>query len=149
HSGKYEEAVEASQQAIKLLGETGEAYKLGFQERNEIRSYAYKNLGNAYNGLKRYDEAANVLKKSSEIEPTNASAHFNLGLTLYNAGRYSEAIESYKQVIKLRPNLAQAYFNLGLTYFAINDKTQALAQYETLKGLDAEMAKQLYDAIKQ
>ena len=149
HSGKYEEAVEASQQAIKLLGETGEAYKLGFQERNEIRSYAYKNLGNAYNGLKRYDEAANVLKKSSEIEPKNASAHFNLGLTLYNAGRYSEAIESYKQVIKLRPNLAQAYFNLGLTYFAINDKTQALAQYETLKGLDAEMAKQLYDAIKQ
>src|SRR6201988_1188496 len=62
HSGRYQEAVEASQQAIKLLGETGEAYKLGFQERNEIRSYAYKNLGNAYNGLKRYDEAANALK---------------------------------------------------------------------------------------
>jgi tetratricopeptide (TPR) repeat protein len=149
HTGKFDEAVEASKQAIDLLGETGGAYKLGFQERNEIRSYAYKNLGNAYNGLKRYDEAANVLKKSSEIEPTNASAHFNLGLTLYNAGRYSEAIESYKQVIKLRPNLAQAYFNLGLTYFAINDKTQAMAQYETLKGLDSEMAKQLYDAIKQ
>lgn len=148
HSGKYQEAVDASLQAIKMLGETGEAYKLGFQERNEIRSYAYKNLGNAYNGLKRYDEAANALKKSSEIEPKNASAHFNLGLTLYNAGRYSEAIESYKEVIKLRPNLPQVYFNLALTYNAINDKTQALAQYETLKGLDAEMAKQLYDAIK-
>jgi len=149
HSGQYQEAVEASLQAIKLLGETGEAYKLGFQERNEIRSYAYKNLGNAYNGLKRYDEAANALKKSSEIEPKNASAHFNLGLTLYNAGRYSEAIASYKEVIKLRPNLAQAYFNLGLTYYAINDKTQAMAQYESLKGLDSEMAKQLYDTIKQ
>jgi len=149
HSGQFQEAVEASQQAIKLLGETGEAYKLGFQERNEIRSYAYKNLGNAYNGLQRYEEAANVLRKSSEIEPTNASAHFNLGLTLYNAGRYSEAIESYKQVIKLRPSLAQAYFNLGLTYVAIHDKTQATAQYETLKGLDSEMAKQLYDVIKQ
>jgi tetratricopeptide (TPR) repeat protein len=148
HSGRYQEAVDASLQAIKMLGETGEAYKLGFQERNEIRSYAYKNLGNAYNGLKRYDEAANALKKSSEIEPKNASAHFNLGLTLYNAGRYSEAIESYKEVIKLRPNLAQAYFNLALTYYAVNDKNQARAQYETLKGLDAEMAKQLYDAIK-
>ena len=51
-------------------------------------------------------------------------------------------------MIKLRPKLAQAYFNLGLTYFAVNDKTQAMAQYETLKGLDADMAKQLYDAIK-
>lgn len=148
HSGRHQDAVDASLQAIKLLGETGEAYKLGFQERNEIRSYAYKNLGNAYNGLKRYDEAATALKKSSEIEPKNASAHFNLGLTLYNAGRYSEAIESYKEVIKLRPNLGVAYFNLGLTYRAINDKPAALAQYETLKGIDAEMAKQLYDAIK-
>ena len=77
------------------------------------------------------------------------SAHFNLGLTLYNAGRYSEAIESYKEAIKLRPNLAQAYFNLGLTYYAINDKTAAMAQYEALKGIDAEMARQLYDAIKR
>jgi tetratricopeptide (TPR) repeat protein len=98
--------------------------------------------------LKRYDEAATALKKSSEIEPKNVSAHFNLGLTLYNAGRYSEAIESYKEVIKLRPNLGVAYFNLGLTYRAINDKPAAMAQYETLKGIDAEMAKQLLDAIK-
>jgi tetratricopeptide (TPR) repeat protein len=35
--------------------------------------------------MKRYDEAANALKKAAEIEPKNASAHFNLGLTLYNA----------------------------------------------------------------
>ena len=148
HNGQHQEAVDASLEAIKLLGETGGAYKLGFQERNEVRSYAYKNLGNAYNGLKRYDEAATALKKSSEIEPKNASAHFNLGLTLYNAGRYSEAIESYKEVIKLRPNLPQALFNLGITYRAINDKPAAMAQYETLKGIDAELAKQLYDAIK-
>src|SRR5215211_8393820 len=51
HSERYQDAVDASLEAIKLLGETGGAYKLGFQERNEIRSYAYKNLGNAYNGL--------------------------------------------------------------------------------------------------
>lgn len=148
HTDRFQDAIEASQHAIKLLGETGEAYKLGFQERNEIRSYAYKNLGNAYSGLKRYDEAANALKKAAEIEPKNASAHFNLGLTLYTAGRYSEAIESYKEVIKLRPQLAPAYFNLALTYVAINDKPAAMAQYETLKTLDPDLAKQLYDAIK-
>src|ERR1043166_3224128 len=36
HTDKFEEAVAASKQAIDLLGETGGAYKLGFQERNEI-----------------------------------------------------------------------------------------------------------------
>ena len=149
YTNRYQEAADSSQRAISLLGETGEAFKLGFQERNEIRSYAYKNLGNAYNGMKRYDDAANALKKAAEIEPKNASAHFNLGLTLYNAQRYSEAIESYKEVIKLRPNLAQAYFNLGITYYAVSDKPAAMAQYEALKGIDATMAKQLYDAIKQ
>ena len=149
HTDRFQEAVDSSLHAIKLLGETGEAFKLGFQERNEIRSYAYKNLGNAYNGMKRYDDAANALKKAAEIEPKNASAHFNLGLTLYNAGRYSEAIESYKEVIKLRPSLGQAYFNLGLTYYAVSDKPAAMAQYEALKSIDPEMAKQLYDAIKQ
>src|SRR5436190_11871195 len=35
HSGRYQDSVDASLQAIKLLGETGEAYKQGFQERNE------------------------------------------------------------------------------------------------------------------
>lgn len=149
HTDRYQEAIDSSMRAIQLIGETGEAFKLGFQERNEIRSYAYKNLGNALNGLKRYDEAATALKKAAEIEPKNASAHFNLGLTLYNAHRYSEAIESYKEVIKLRPSLAQAYFNLGITYYAVSDKPSAMAQYEALKGIDATMAKQLYDYIKQ
>ena len=149
HTNRFQEGVVASQTAIKLLGDTGQAYAQGFQERNEILSYAYKNLGNAYNGMNRYEEAANALKRAAEIEPTNASAHFNLGLTLYNAKRYSEAIEAYKQVIKLRPTLAQAHYNLGLTYYAINDRKQAMDEYEILKPLNAEMAAALMKLLKQ
>lgn len=148
HTGRYQDAVDASLNAIKLLGETGQAYAQGFQERNEVLSYTYKNLGNAYNGLQRFEEAANALKRAAEIEPTNASAHFNLGLTLFNAKRYSEAIEAYKQVIKLRPNLAQAHYNLGLTYVAISDRKQAMDEYEVLKGLSQPLAQQLYKVLK-
>src|SRR4030095_14762025 len=46
HTGQYQAAVDASLSAIKLLGETGQAYAQGFQERNEVLSYTYKNLGN-------------------------------------------------------------------------------------------------------
>src|SRR5260370_17641330 len=49
HAERYAEAVEVCKQAIKLLGVTGEAYSQGFQERSEVLSHAYKNLGNAYN----------------------------------------------------------------------------------------------------
>lgn len=143
HSEKFNEAIEAGKQAIALLGKEGTAYKQGLQNRKEVLSHAYKNLGNAYNGLKQYNEAANALKQAAAVEPNNAAAHFNLGLALYNGGRYSEAIDAYKQVVKLRPQLAAAYYNLGLTYVAINDKASARQQYELLKPLNAAMADQL------
>ena len=149
HSNRFQVGVDSSLQAIKLLGDSGQAYVQGFQERNEILSYAYKNLGNAYNGMNRYEEAANALKRAAEIEPTNAAAHFNLGLTLYNAKRYSEAIEAYRQVIKLRPTLAQAHYNLGLTYYAVDDRKQARDEYEILKTMNPEMAQELFKLLKQ
>jgi tetratricopeptide (TPR) repeat protein len=148
HAERYADAVEACLQAIRLLGQTGEAFKQGLQNRNEVLSHAYKNLGNAYNGLKQYNEAANALKHATEIEPTNASAHFNLGLALYNGGRYSEAIEAYKAVVKLRPELAGAHYNLGLAYVAVNDKEGARREYNILKPLNAPLAAQLQSAIK-
>lgn len=148
HTNKYQEAVDASQTAIKLLGDTGQAYTQGFQERTEALSYAYKNLGNALSGLGKFDEAANALKRAAEIEPKNAAAHFNLGLTLYSAKRYSEAIAAYKEVIKLRPTLAQARYNLALAYIAVNDMAGAKAEYETLKTMSPNLAKQLQPMIK-
>jgi tetratricopeptide (TPR) repeat protein len=147
HAGRYQDAIAACRQAITLLGQTGQAYKQELQDRNEVLSNAYKNLGNAYNGLNQYNEAADALKHASEIEPRNAAAHFNLGLALYNGGRYSEAIEAYKAVIKLRPELAGAHYNLGLSYVAINDKEAARLEYNILKPLNAAMAAQLESLI--
>jgi tetratricopeptide (TPR) repeat protein len=63
HTNRYNEAIEASQRAIGLLGETGQAYKQGYQTRDQVLSHAYKNLGNAYTGLKRYNEAAEALSR--------------------------------------------------------------------------------------
>ena len=149
HTERYVEAVEACKRAIDLLGETGEAYKQGLQNRNEVLSHAYKNLGNAYNGSKQYDEAAGALRYATRIEPTNAAAHFNLGLALYNARRYPEAIEAYKAVVNLRPQLAAAHYNLGITYVAVNDHGAAQQELDLLKPLDADMAAQLQRLIKK
>ena len=149
HSGQNAEAIAACQQAIALLGQTGQAYKQELQNRNEVLSSAYKNLGNAYNGLKQYNEAADALRHAAEIEPKNAAAHFNLGLALYNGGRFSEAIEAYQAVIKLKPELAGAHYNLGITFIAINDRAGARREYEILKPLNAAMAAQLQSFIKR
>ncbi len=149
HAERYPEAIAACRQAIALIGKTGEAYRQELQQRNEVLSNAYKNLGNAYNGLKQFNEAADALKHATEIEPKNAAAHFNHGLALYNGGRYSEAIVAYQAVIALRPQLAGAHYNLGLTYVAIDDKERAREEYNILKPLNASMAAQLQSLIKQ
>jgi tetratricopeptide (TPR) repeat protein len=147
HSDKYEESIEACRKAIALLGGTGQAYKQGLQTRGQVLSQAYKNLGNALNGLKRYNEAADALKHSTTIEPSSAAAHFIHGLALYNGGRFSEAIEAYKEVLRIRPGLAQAHYNLGLAYLSINNKALALEEYNALKTLNPELASQLRSAI--
>jgi tetratricopeptide (TPR) repeat protein len=149
HAGSYAEAIAACQKAIELLGETGQAYKQELQTRNEVLSNAYKNLGNAYNGLKQYNDAADALKHSAEIEPKNAAAQFNLGLALYNGRRYSEAIEAYKEVVKLRPEIAGAHYNLALTFIAINDKEGARRESDILKPLNPAMAAKLQSLIKK
>lgn len=149
HAERYPEAIDASRHAIALLGQTGSAYRQGLQNRTEVLSNAYKNLGNSYNGMKNYGEAADALKKAAEIEPTNAAAQFNLGLALYNAKRYSEAIEAYKEVVKLRPQLAAAHYNLGLTFVAINDQTSARQELEILRPLDAKLANALSGLVKR
>ena len=149
HAGRLQEAVEAGKQAIALLGQTGQAYQQGLQNKNQVLSHAYKNLGNAYEGLKQFDDAADALTRAVEIEPNNASAHFNLGLALYNGRRYPAAIESYKAVIKLRPGLAVAHFNLGLTYVAINDRDGAREEVATLQKLNPAMATELQRLIKR
>jgi len=147
--GRFREAIADSNRAIELLGDTGQAYTQGFQDRNELLSYAYKNLGNAHNGLGEYDQAATALKRAVTIVPSNAAAYFNLGLTLYNAKRYSEAIEAYREVLKLRPSLAQALYNLGLTYVAINDQKSAMEQFQALKAINSDLAPELEKVIKR
>ena len=149
HSERYQEAVEAGNQVITLLGQSNQAYQQGLQNKNQVLSHAYKNLGNAYVGLKQHDNAAKALRRAAEIEPGNASAHFNLGLVLYNGRRYTDAIESYKTVIRLRPDLAVAHFNLGLAYVAVNDRTSAAAEVATLQRLNPSMAAELQKMIRR
>ena len=111
-------------------------------------SHAYKNLGNAYDGLKQYNDAADALRRATEIEPTNVSAHFNLGLALITVA-LQDAVQSYKTVVKLRPQLAVAHYNLGLTYVAINDKAGAREEVEALQKLHPAMAVELQRLIRK
>ena len=132
-SGRYEVAIEAWKQAIRI---------------DPDNSDTHYNLGLVYYESGMYKEAIEACKQAIRIKPDFADAHNNLGLSYYNSGKYKEAIEAYKQAIRIDPDYALAHYNLGLVYVIIlNDRGSALEQYKILKSLDSELANELFNLI--
>lgn len=74
--------------------------------------------------------ALDALRKSLELDPTNAKAHNNLGSTLEQLGFLSEARASYQRAMELDPSLDQPYLNLGKLFERTRDIKAALAVYD-------------------
>ena len=90
-SGKYEEAIFAFKQAIKLVRE---------------HAQAHYGLGMTYHSLRDYKKAGESFKLAVQFHPHWPEAHFKLGLVSYVLGRMSVAVEEYKTLQKLNSSLA-------------------------------------------
>lgn len=170
--GRFDEAVKAYKQAIKLdpkdamsFSEIGTLY---FEMGNEkeaiiylkkaieldptgeyIGWYAYANLGTAYFRSKQYHEAIEVLKRAIQIDPKAEGVHYALGLCYYSIRYYNDAIEAYKWAITTDQDNIDIHYNLALAYLMINDKESVLTEYRIIKNLDETVANELYRKIHQ
>jgi tetratricopeptide (TPR) repeat protein len=164
--GRYKEAIEAFKQAIRIEPDDGEAHcNLGLAYDNlgryneAVEAYkqaisikpdyasAHYNLGVVYAELGRYNEAIEASKEAIRIRPDFAEAHYNLGVVYVELGRYSEAIEAFKQAISIRQDYALAHYSLGRSYLLMGDSGSALEEYKILKGIDKDLANQLFNWI--
>ncbi|PPR77192.1 MAG: hypothetical protein CFH06_01412 [Alphaproteobacteria bacterium MarineAlpha3_Bin5] len=85
----------------KALSTTPDSPYLDYAEANN-------NLGVAFYGLKRFEDAINSYKLAISINPVYALAHNNLGNTLRELERFDEALVSYKEALTLEPNFPEA-----------------------------------------
>jgi tetratricopeptide (TPR) repeat protein len=118
-NGRYREAVEAFDKAIRLQPDLFEAYYgLGIayqalgQHDEAVRPFniavrlrplfapAYYHLGEVYFRLTRYELAVEALKKAIDLKFNNPSAYSLLGYAAYKTGRWDEAIKAYNEFIK-------------------------------------------------
>ena len=76
----------------------------------------FNNLGIALFKLNRYDEAINEYKKSLDLNPGSAKAHYNLGLTYFRKEIWDEAIKEYREALKLGLHLSDLHAELGIAY---------------------------------
>ena len=98
------------------------------------------NLWNRYktsNGLRQkgeLDEAAQELRKATELEPTQPGAFLALGELLADKGDLGPSVESLQKALALQPANAELHYNLGLCLRLKGDLNAAAAEFRaTLK----------------
>jgi tetratricopeptide (TPR) repeat protein len=147
--GRYQDAIEAIKQAIRIEPDLAEAHydlgvaygKLG-RWQDAVEAYkqairikpnyaeAHNNLGNVYPRLGRYQDAIEAYKQAIRIKPDLAEAHYNLGVAYGKLGRSQDAVESYKQAIRIKPDYTDAHYNLGVAYDKLGRYQDAVETYK-------------------
>ena len=87
---------------------------------------AWYGLGNAYNNLKRHDDAIDAYRQALHIDPKDADAWTSLGVTYSELERHDDAIEAYRQALHIDPKTAIVWFNLGVAYGKLESHYDAI-----------------------
>lgn len=81
--------------------------------------------------LRKFPEAASLLKRVIELAPDDYAARANFATALYEMGLYKEAIAEYNWMARARPDLGVLHFFIGTAHDKLGEFTDALAAYET------------------
>ncbi len=81
--------------------------------------------------LRKFPEAAGLLKRVLQLAPDDYTARANFATALYELGLYKEAIAEYNWMARARPELAVVHFFIGSAHDKLGEFTDALAAYET------------------
>jgi tetratricopeptide (TPR) repeat protein len=103
---RYEEAVNASEQAIRLSD--GKYWFMHFH------------LGQAYFGLENWDFARQSYEKAAELDPSDSASAYNLALCFAHLKYYLDSAKWYEEYLRRNPNAP--------------DKSEILARIQTLRN---------------
>jgi tetratricopeptide (TPR) repeat protein len=126
---RYDEAVEAYRQAVRITPEHAETWY---------------GLGAAYDELKRYDDAIGAYRQATLIDPEDARVWLSLGFVYGILKRYDDAIYANRQVVRIDPENASAWTILVHTYIISGNRTAALEAIQQLRRLDQAKAENLF-----
>jgi tetratricopeptide (TPR) repeat protein len=99
---------------------------------------AWKILGAAQKAQNKNAFAA--LRKSAELLPNDAEAHYNLGVAEEDAGLLVEAEASYRKALAIQPDFGKAHYNLGLTLNDLGRIDEAVLSYRKALELHTDFA---------
>jgi len=155
--GKSEEAVSALEKALKIdpkhwkahnnmalasidIGEF-EMAEAHYRESLALEPQAaiYNDLGYVLEKQGMPEDAADAYRKSVELDPKSATAHYNLAASLARTGEFAEAETHFRTVIEMEPS-TQAYTGLGMVQWQQGRADEATASLRSAIQLDPKNA---------
>ncbi len=90
-----------------------------------------------------FAQAAELLRRSTKLDPGNADAHFALGHAYYDLKQWRNAIESLKVAVALNPNDDEARDRLGLARAMLWEEDSARIAAERRQASPQPVAQQV------
>lgn len=100
--------------------------------------------GKQFLDRRSWAQAETELRKSIQLNPTDAATHFYLGLALSEQGNLDESVEQYREAVLLAPDSTPAHFNLGNNLMKKHDLDGAIQQYREAVSLSPRDAGACY-----
>lgn len=155
--GKYAEAIQAFEQALKADPDQAEIHDAIATAHFVLKQYdkaiehftrvtqlkpmdakAYINLGAVFNRKEDFQKAADILKKAMSRDGKAVEAYYNIGIAYRGLKQPAMAINSYKEALKINPRMLDAMQNLGNTYLEMNNPKAAIEQYKKALEIDPD-----------
>src|SRR6266436_619871 len=96
--------------------------------------FAHFQLGYAFAGLKRWEEAKAEFSRAIALDPKMAPAHLNLGLVLMDSNP-GEAAQAFLQTADLQPTESRPRFLAGVALEHSGKFAEAIEQYRAALGI--------------
>jgi len=83
---------------------------------DQERADAHLNVGTAYLGSGRYNDALKELLEADKLSPRNPTVHYYMGISYYRKGFTDNAVDEFKKALALKPDYSEAHNYLGFMY---------------------------------
>ncbi|MGF1541826.1 MAG: tetratricopeptide repeat protein [Pleurocapsa sp.] len=131
---KWQQTIEACQQALAIAPELVEAHKL---------------MGNALQKTGKMTEAMGYYAKAIQLKPDFAEVYANLGTIYAQQQNWDKAIAYYQQALKIDPNLSGVYRNLARIWEQKQETAKAQSCLAKSRQLEANQGSDSSPSVEQ
>ena len=99
--------------------------------------------------LRKIEQASEVFRKVTELNPNYADGYNNLGVALKDQGKFEKAVNTYKKAISINPDYADAHYNLGLTLKLLDKFEENISLFKDKLSVDNFALKQFFEQMRE